>query len=285
MATFKENLKTTFVNFRKKYIDKDIGYVECSTGRSTAAKVVTMSTFQLKTGSVIRVRFTDTGSSNPSSGNLSLNVNSTGAKTIVDGKSNKTVATYSYAGWFYNNQVHEFVYDGTYWVWMTRDNNSTTGTSYNAGSCPDNTTYATNGSVARVYSSLFQSVSSGKQQIASAITAKGVQTSSDATFGTMATNISNIPSPQTLITVGSSDTRNAKTFDLKNYSNYYSTLELGTTIFVHITGSAVVELRADGNGSPSYNSSTGILTVPRMTYYSDASGKTLYVKYTVFILN
>ena len=35
-----------------------------------------------------------------------------------------------------------------------KDTNTTTGTSYNAGSCPDNTTFATNGSVARAYSAL-----------------------------------------------------------------------------------------------------------------------------------
>ena len=40
--------------------------------------------------------------------------------------------------------------------------------------------------------SCFQSVSSGKSLIASAITDKGVTTASDATFETMATNISNI---------------------------------------------------------------------------------------------
>jgi hypothetical protein len=35
-----------------------------------------------------------------------------------------------------------------------KDTNTTTGTSYDAGSCPDNTTFATNGSVARAYSAL-----------------------------------------------------------------------------------------------------------------------------------
>ena len=34
---------------------------------------------------------------------------------------------------------------------LTQDTNTTTGTSYNAGSCPDNTTFSTNGSVKRVY--------------------------------------------------------------------------------------------------------------------------------------
>jgi len=32
-----------------------------------------------------------------------------------------------------------------------QDNNTTTGTTYNAGSCPDNTTFGTNGSIARAY--------------------------------------------------------------------------------------------------------------------------------------
>lgn len=40
---------------------------------------------------------------------------------------------------------------------------------------------------------VFTSVSNGKASVASAITAKGVQTASDATFDTMATNISLIP--------------------------------------------------------------------------------------------
>ncbi len=98
---------------------------ECSTARSTAAKAVTLANFTLETGAHIFVRFTNTGSSNPSSGNLTLNVNSTGAKTIVDGHTNKTVMTYSNAGYFYNNYVAEFVYDGTYWVWLNRDTNTT----------------------------------------------------------------------------------------------------------------------------------------------------------------
>lgn len=34
---------------------------------------------------------------------------------------------------------------------LTQDTNTTTGTSYNAGSCPDNTTFSTNGSVKKVY--------------------------------------------------------------------------------------------------------------------------------------
>lgn len=100
-------------------------YGECTTARSTADKVAACSGFRLKKGARVAIRFTDTGTSNPSSGNLTLNVNNTGAKTIVDGHSNKTVVTYSNAGYFYNNMVAEFIYDGAYWVYMNRDANST----------------------------------------------------------------------------------------------------------------------------------------------------------------
>lgn len=102
-----------------------IAYGECTTARSTVAKVVSCSGFVLKKGSRIAIRFTDTGNSNPSSGNLTLNVNGTGAKTIVDGHANKTILTYANGSYFYNNLVAEFVYDGTYWVYMNRDANTT----------------------------------------------------------------------------------------------------------------------------------------------------------------
>lgn len=102
-----------------------IAYGECTTARSTSAKVVSCSGFVLKKGSRIAIRFTDTGNSNPSSGNLTLNVNETGVKTIVDGHANKTILTYANGSYFYNNLVAEFVYDGTYWVYMNRDANTT----------------------------------------------------------------------------------------------------------------------------------------------------------------
>ena len=100
-------------------------YAECSTARNVAAKTVTLPGFKLKTGARISVRFTDTSSSNPASGNITLNVNGTGAKEIVDGHANMTKVTYTY-GWIFNgNLVNDFIYDGTYWVYMNRDNNTT----------------------------------------------------------------------------------------------------------------------------------------------------------------
>lgn len=98
--------------------------VECSTARNVAAKTVTLPGFKLKTGARISVRFTDTSSSNPASGHITLNVNGTGAKEIVDGHTNMTILGAT-SGWIFNaNLVNDFIYDGTYWVYMNRDNNT-----------------------------------------------------------------------------------------------------------------------------------------------------------------
>lgn len=116
----------------KTYVDSAIAgvsisgqYAECSTARNVTAKTVTLAGFELKTGSRISVRFTDTGSSNPASGHITLNVNGTGAKEIVDGHTNMTILGDTSGGLFYNNIVNDFIYDGTYWVYMNRDNNTT----------------------------------------------------------------------------------------------------------------------------------------------------------------
>lgn len=63
----------------------------------------------------------------------------------------------------------------------------------------------------------FQDVSNGKSLVASAITDKGIQTASDATFQTMATNISNI---QTGITpTGTINITTNGTHDVTNYAS------------------------------------------------------------------
>ena len=100
-------------------------YAVCSTARNVTAKTVTLAGFKLETGARISVRFTDTGASNPASGHITLNVNGTGAKEIVDGHTNMTILGITSGGLFYNNLVDDFVYDGTYWVYMNRDNNTT----------------------------------------------------------------------------------------------------------------------------------------------------------------
>ena len=99
----------------------------CSTARNVAAKAATLSNFVLKPGATIAVKFTDTTTTNPSSGNLTLNVNGTGAKNIAFTR-NGTFGTLTYnnAGAFYNNLTHIFTYNGTYWVCLSynADNNT-----------------------------------------------------------------------------------------------------------------------------------------------------------------
>ncbi len=83
-------------------------YGTCSTGASTVAKVVTCSSFtELTTGAMIAVKFTATNTAS----SPTLNVNSTGAKTIV-GYGTSVVSSY----YWKPAQTIIFVYDGTYWV-------------------------------------------------------------------------------------------------------------------------------------------------------------------------
>lgn len=88
----------------------------CSTSRATAAKTVAFTGFELFTGAKIAVRFTDTGSSNPASGNITLNVNNTGDKAVKD--NSDTAMTYSNGGDFAANKTYIFIYDGTSWILM-----------------------------------------------------------------------------------------------------------------------------------------------------------------------
>lgn len=92
----------------------------CATGRATATKAATLANFTLQVGATIAVKFTNTaGTANPASGNLTLNVNGTGAKTIGYFRNgNKSALTYASGGFFCNNATHIFTYDGVYWLCM-----------------------------------------------------------------------------------------------------------------------------------------------------------------------
>ena len=83
-------------------------YGTCSTAAGTADKTVSISGFKLVTGAVVWVRFTVTNSAPVA--NLTLNVNSTGAKHIRYRNGN-LIYTASLAA----NKTYPFVYDGTYW--------------------------------------------------------------------------------------------------------------------------------------------------------------------------
>lgn len=96
----------TFTGLSNKVTAK---YGTCSTGASTAAKVVTLSNFVLFTGAQISVKFSETNSK----ANPTLNVEGTGAKTIRAKGANLTAS--SLYNWVAGDVV-DFVYDGTYWV-------------------------------------------------------------------------------------------------------------------------------------------------------------------------
>ena len=111
------------------YRNNKTAYAICATGRATAAKVAELADFVLTVGTTIAVKFTDTaGTANPTSGNLTLNVNGTGAKTMGCFRYGaKGPLTYTSGAKFCNNAVHIFTYDGTYWLCMdwNVDNNTT----------------------------------------------------------------------------------------------------------------------------------------------------------------
>lgn len=87
----------------------------CSTVAATAAKVVACTGFKLVTGARITVKFTATNTA----ANPTLNVNSTGAKSIkYNGGAINT-------GWLTANSTLEFVYDGTNYNFIGRNDNST----------------------------------------------------------------------------------------------------------------------------------------------------------------
>ena len=83
-------------------------YGVCSTAAATAAKSVTIDysgTLSLFAGLTIRVKFSNSNSA----ANPTLNVNSTGAKSIM---SYGTTHTTTWVA----GQILEFTYDGTYWL-------------------------------------------------------------------------------------------------------------------------------------------------------------------------
>lgn len=82
------------------------------TGATTAAKVADLSGFVLFDGAKVLVQF---GSANTLEAALTLNVNSTGAKSVCAGGS--LTSSSNYVKWSLG-AICEFVYDGTYWHYM-----------------------------------------------------------------------------------------------------------------------------------------------------------------------
>ena len=110
-------------------------YAECSTASATLAKTVDCDGFVLEKGASITIKFTVSNSvAGTATVPLTLNVNSTGAKSIIYNGS-----TAISAGFLTINRVLTFTYDGTYWAITgnldtnTKYSNMTAATSSAAG--------------------------------------------------------------------------------------------------------------------------------------------------------
>lgn len=97
----------------------------CATAAGTAAKVATLENkkgFKLAAGTVVAIKFTY----NNSAANPTLNVESTGAKSLKQYGTTAISTANETSGW-YAGAVVIFIYDGTNWV---RDQGFNTNTSY-----------------------------------------------------------------------------------------------------------------------------------------------------------
>lgn len=99
----------------KSFVNNHTTVATCSTVASTSAKVVTIndSSWSLQKGCIIGVKFTNTNTAT----NVTLNVNNTGAKSIYYNASVYTGSSGDVCGTA--NRTIYYMYDGTYWVWIS----------------------------------------------------------------------------------------------------------------------------------------------------------------------
>lgn len=111
------NFKDTVARGVKMY------YGICTTAAATAAKVVTVGAeqdFKLTVGALVMVKFTISNSAS----SVTLNVNSTGAKSIYYNNAVYTGTSTTVCG--YANAHFIYMYDGTNWVWVGHGSDSNT---------------------------------------------------------------------------------------------------------------------------------------------------------------
>ena len=109
---------------KDKLNNTNVAYGTCSTAAATAAKEVIIldnENWQLKEGSIITVKFTYTNTAQKPT----LNVNGTGAKSILYNTAVVTTSTLSFGG--YAGRYIRYMYDGTQYVFIgwSIDSNST----------------------------------------------------------------------------------------------------------------------------------------------------------------
>lgn len=107
------------------------GSVNCETAAATAAKTVTLAGFSLNKGAKLIVNVVN---ANTSATALTLNVNSTGAKTIRVNGTTTSTSSYSLPAGYYN-----CYYDGTYW---NMDNGCEAFSARTASNCSGNSSSA-----------------------------------------------------------------------------------------------------------------------------------------------
>lgn len=111
------NFKDTVARGVKMY------YGICTTAAATAAKIVTVGAdqdFKLTVGALVMVKFTISNSAS----SVTLNVNSTGAKSIYYNNAVYTGTSTTVCG--YANAHFIYMYDGTNWVWIGHGSDSNT---------------------------------------------------------------------------------------------------------------------------------------------------------------
>ena len=118
-------------NNNYKFKDSSIAFATCSTGASTATKVVTVSdaNFELRTGAIIGVKFTTANTAS----SVKLNVNSSGAKSIYYNNAVYTGTSSQICG--AANCIHYYMYDGTNWCFINYSGNYNTSDTYPSAYC------------------------------------------------------------------------------------------------------------------------------------------------------
>lgn len=115
---------------KTKVDNVNVAFATCSSAADAQAKVATVTSagsFQLKAGAIVFVKFAYNNTfSATADAHITLDVNGTGAKVIYGANSGALTGTNTtYFG--RANYINQYVYDGTYWVWLgaSADNNNT----------------------------------------------------------------------------------------------------------------------------------------------------------------
>lgn len=103
-------------------------YCTCSTAAGTAAKIVNCAdaNFVQEAGVIIHVKFTTTNTAGSSSTPVTLNVNNKGAKGIWYNAGAYTGTSSLICG--AASRIISYIFDGTYWVWLSGGYNNNTDT-------------------------------------------------------------------------------------------------------------------------------------------------------------